>query len=106
MNERKPTWQCPVCDGPAHYDNLMVDGYFLDVISSPNLPEDENEIILNQDGSWDPLPTKNEDEERIKKEEREREQEGMVGVSDDEGTFGPGKPGTPVPREVEWIDID
>ena len=26
MNERKPTWQCPVCDGAATYDTLMVDG--------------------------------------------------------------------------------
>ena len=48
MNERKPTWQCPVCDSPALYDNLMVDGYFLDVIKAPELPTEENEIILNQ----------------------------------------------------------
>ena len=48
MNERKPTWQCPVCDKPAMYDSLMVDGYFLDVIKDPLLPSEENEIILNQ----------------------------------------------------------
>ena len=28
MNEKKPTWTCPVCDSPAKYDDLMVDGYF------------------------------------------------------------------------------
>lgn len=26
MNERKCTWICPVCDKPALYDNLVVDG--------------------------------------------------------------------------------
>jgi len=26
MNERKPTWNCPVCDKPAIYDNLVIDG--------------------------------------------------------------------------------
>jgi len=100
MNEKKPTWQCPVCDGAAHYDNLMVDGYFLDVINSPNLPEDENEIILNQDGSWHPLP-KNEDDDGVKKEEKERES-----IGDDEANLSFGKPSTPVPREIECIDID
>ena len=52
MNERKPTWQCPVCDSPALYENLMVDGYFLDVIKAPELPVEENEIILNQVGTF------------------------------------------------------
>lgn len=26
MNERKPTWNCPVCDKPANYDHLVIDG--------------------------------------------------------------------------------
>lgn len=26
MNERKPTWNCPVCDRPAAFDNLVIDG--------------------------------------------------------------------------------
>uniref|UniRef100_A0A8C5S4L5 SP-RING-type domain-containing protein n=1 Tax=Laticauda laticaudata TaxID=8630 RepID=A0A8C5S4L5_LATLA len=26
MNEKKPTWMCPVCDKPATYDQLMIDG--------------------------------------------------------------------------------
>ena len=50
MNEKKPTWTCPVCDSPAKYEDLMVDGYFEEVIKSPLLPEEENEIILNQAG--------------------------------------------------------
>lgn len=27
MNERRATWTCPVCDKPALYDNLVIDGY-------------------------------------------------------------------------------
>ncbi|XP_059078425.1 E3 SUMO-protein ligase PIAS1-like isoform X2 [Tigriopus californicus] len=56
MNERKPTWNCPVCDSKALYDTLMIDGYFLEVLESAELPKDENEIILERDGSWKPVP--------------------------------------------------
>lgn len=26
MNEKKPTWTCPVCDQKAPYDDLIIDG--------------------------------------------------------------------------------
>lgn len=52
MNERKPTWSCPVCDKPALYDNLVIDGYFQEVLNSPLLPSDCNEIQLHKDSSW------------------------------------------------------
>ncbi|KAI5642924.1 MIZ/SP-RING zinc finger domain-containing protein [Phthorimaea operculella] len=52
MNERKPTWLCPVCDRPAPYDSLVVDGYFQEVLTSPRLSSDCNEIQLLADGSW------------------------------------------------------
>jgi len=52
MNERKPTWNCPVCDKPAIFDNLVIDGYFQDVLTSGTLPLDKNEIQLHNDGSW------------------------------------------------------
>ena len=45
---RKPTWNCPVCDSKALYENLMIDGYFLDVLQSDKMPKDENEIILER----------------------------------------------------------
>jgi len=95
MNERKPTWQCPVCDKPAMYDSLMVDGYFLDVIKDPLLPSEENEIILNQDGSWHPVP-KEEEEAKKKKEEKEKEEKDevdLVDLSDDDGEGGGTKKG-------------
>lgn len=58
MNERKPTWNCPVCDKPALYDNLVIDGYFQEVLNSNKLIPDGNEIQLLQDGSWENLVVK------------------------------------------------
>jgi len=58
MNEKKPKWMCPVCNKPALVENLLVDGFFLELIRSPRLPPDEHEIVLHNDGSWDPLPPK------------------------------------------------
>uniref|UniRef100_A0A8W7MXN8 Protein inhibitor of activated STAT n=1 Tax=Anopheles atroparvus TaxID=41427 RepID=A0A8W7MXN8_ANOAO len=52
MNERKPTWNCPVCDKPAVYDNLVIDGYFQEVLVSTKLTQDDTEIQLHKDGSW------------------------------------------------------
>jgi E3 SUMO-protein ligase PIAS1/E3 SUMO-protein ligase PIAS2 len=58
MNERKPTWNCPVCDKPALYENLVIDGYFQDVVASNKLSSDDNEIQLHKDGSWSTLLNK------------------------------------------------
>jgi E3 SUMO-protein ligase PIAS1/E3 SUMO-protein ligase PIAS2 len=52
MNEKKPTWMCPVCDKPALFDNLVIDGYFQDVLSSSRLVPECHEIQLHQDGTW------------------------------------------------------
>jgi len=61
MNERKPKWCCPVCNKPALVENLLVDGFFTELIRSPRLPPDEHEIVLHNDGTWDPLPPKKDD---------------------------------------------
>lgn len=93
MNEKKPTWTCPVCDSPAKYDDLMVDGYFQEVIKAEQLPEEENEIILNQDGSWNPLPRDEEAERKRKeKEAAEKNNEVLVDFSDDEEGDGTSAP--------------
>ena len=31
MNERKPKWLCPVCNKPAQFKNLLIDGFFNEV---------------------------------------------------------------------------
>jgi hypothetical protein len=61
MNEKKPKWVCPVCNKAATMENLLVDGFFLELIRSPRLPPDEHEIVLHNDGTWDPLPPKKDD---------------------------------------------
>ena len=76
MNEKKPKWLCPVCNKTALFDNLQIDGYFKEVIGSDRLPDDEHEIVLHSDGTWDPLSAqKQDDEERQKEKEQRREQE-------------------------------
>ncbi|XP_065342228.1 E3 SUMO-protein ligase PIAS2 isoform X2 [Cloeon dipterum] len=60
MNERKPTWNCPVCDKPALFDTIVIDGYFQEVLLSPRLPLDCNEIQLTSDGSWTIISAKKE----------------------------------------------
>ena len=87
----------------------MVDGYFLDVIKAKELPEEENEIILNQDGSWHPVP-KDETEEVKKKEEKEKENQSLDVSDDESGAFKKAVVATPAvaqpPPEIECIDID
>ncbi|XP_001607391.2 E3 SUMO-protein ligase PIAS2 isoform X3 [Nasonia vitripennis] len=72
MNERKPTWNCPVCDKSALYDNLTIDGYFQEVLNSNKLLPDVNEIQLLQDGSWENL---------VIKKEKDKEKSDKVEVS-------------------------
>lgn len=52
MNEKKPNWTCPICRQPCSYDDLQIESYFLDVISSPLLPADCTEIELLANGTW------------------------------------------------------
>lgn len=64
MNSRN----CPVCDKPALYENLVIDGYFQEVIASSKLGCDDNEIQLHPDGSWSTLSNKSDvDRESPKK---------------------------------------
>ncbi|CAG9863124.1 unnamed protein product [Phyllotreta striolata] len=52
MNERKSTWNCPVCDKPALFDNLVIDGYFTEVLSAMMHLPHCNEIQVMKDGTW------------------------------------------------------
>jgi E3 SUMO-protein ligase PIAS1 len=53
MNELHPKWNCPVCDKEILFDNLVIDGYFLDVIRS--LDVKTTEVQLHKDGTWTKL---------------------------------------------------
>ncbi|KAJ9591475.1 hypothetical protein L9F63_001961, partial [Diploptera punctata] len=83
MNERKPTWMCPVCDKPALYDNLVIDGYFQQVLLSGKLPFDGNEIQLHQDGSWSSLIIKKEQTRVLSPTPQEKTVAKIETVSDD-----------------------
>lgn len=52
MNEQKQTWICPLCKKKVKFENLEVDEFFLNIIQSPNLSKDCENVILLQDGSW------------------------------------------------------
>ncbi|KAE9524257.1 hypothetical protein AGLY_015296 [Aphis glycines] len=52
MNEKKPTWVCPTCNNPCLYDDLQIQNYFLEVISSPTLKDCSKEIEFLADGTW------------------------------------------------------
>uniref|UniRef100_A0A6I8QR97 Protein inhibitor of activated STAT 2 n=1 Tax=Xenopus tropicalis TaxID=8364 RepID=A0A6I8QR97_XENTR len=57
MNEKKPTWICPVCDKKASYESLIIDGLFMEIL---NQCSDVDEIKFQQDGSWCPMRPKKE----------------------------------------------
>uniref|UniRef100_A0A8C0FFC4 Protein inhibitor of activated STAT 3 n=1 Tax=Bubo bubo TaxID=30461 RepID=A0A8C0FFC4_BUBBB len=60
MNEKKPTWTCPVCDKKAPYDGLIIDGLFMEILNSCT---DCDEIQFMEDGSWCPMKPKKENQE-------------------------------------------
>ncbi|XP_041965969.1 E3 SUMO-protein ligase PIAS1 isoform X1 [Alosa pseudoharengus] len=55
MNEKKPTWVCPVCDKKAPYEHLIIDGLFMEILSSC---VDCDEIQFKEDGNWSPMRSK------------------------------------------------
>jgi E3 SUMO-protein ligase PIAS1 len=55
MNEKKPSWICPVCDKPADYKSLVLDGLFAEILSNS---AESNDIEFSADGSWKPLRQK------------------------------------------------
>ncbi|XP_069938414.1 E3 SUMO-protein ligase PIAS1 isoform X3 [Cherax quadricarinatus] len=84
MNERKPTWTCPVCDKPALYDCLVIDGYFQEVLQQNSSC---NEVTLHKDGNWTPLmPKKEQKEPEVEKRKSEVAVETLSDDSDDEDT--------------------
>ncbi|XP_015255078.1 PREDICTED: E3 SUMO-protein ligase PIAS1-like [Cyprinodon variegatus] len=60
MNEKKPTWVCPVCDKKAPYEHLIIDGLFVEILNSCS---DCDEIQFKEDGSWAPMRSKKEVQE-------------------------------------------
>ncbi|XP_048875186.1 E3 SUMO-protein ligase PIAS2 isoform X1 [Brienomyrus brachyistius] len=57
MNEKKPTWICPVCDKKAAYESLIIDGLFMEILNDCS---DADEIKFQEDGTWCPMRPKKE----------------------------------------------
>ncbi|KAG7266500.1 hypothetical protein CRUP_016872 [Coryphaenoides rupestris] len=55
MNEKKPTWICPVCDKKAAYEGLIIDGLFMEILNDCS---DVDEIKFQEDGTWCPMRPK------------------------------------------------
>ncbi|KAE9522060.1 hypothetical protein AGLY_017546 [Aphis glycines] len=52
MNEKALTWMCPTCNKPCLYDDIQIENYFLEVVSSTTLNNLNKEIELLSDGTW------------------------------------------------------
>uniref|UniRef100_A0AC34FGX9 SP-RING-type domain-containing protein n=1 Tax=Panagrolaimus sp. ES5 TaxID=591445 RepID=A0AC34FGX9_9BILA len=50
MNEKRPTWKCPQCNGNAHFDDLIIDQYFMDMLKA--VEHNVEEVELSRDGNW------------------------------------------------------
>jgi hypothetical protein len=123
-----PIRNCPVCDSKALYDTLLIDGYFLEVLESKELPQDENDVILERDGTWIPVPKEEEKSQQDGRGDSKNGSSGQGGAEDnvdlidlsddDDIPLPPGPPlppplpvlapppPPPMPAEIECIDLD
>lgn len=53
MNEKNSKWLCPICNAPCVYDDIKIENYFLEIVTSSRLEDDDNNILINADGSWE-----------------------------------------------------
>ncbi|TFK57063.1 hypothetical protein OE88DRAFT_1744009 [Heliocybe sulcata] len=50
MMEQTTTWLCPVCERVLNVDELIVDGYFDDILK--NTSEDVDDVVVEADAEW------------------------------------------------------
>ncbi|OSD03150.1 hypothetical protein PYCCODRAFT_1434570 [Trametes coccinea BRFM310] len=48
--EQTTTWMCPVCERVLNTEELIVDGYFDDILK--NTPDSVEDVIVESDGQW------------------------------------------------------
>lgn len=49
MNEKKPTWLCPVCDQYIEFDTLIIDSLMVEILEKC---KDAEEVQFGPDGEW------------------------------------------------------
>lgn len=57
MNEKKPTWLCPVCDKKIPFDTLVIDGLFTEILASQaaSITNEIQFIRNNNTIEWSPI---------------------------------------------------
>ena len=50
MNEKKPTWTCPVCDRLLSFDTLVIDSLTQEIVAK--CPSNVEEVQFNAEGEW------------------------------------------------------
>merc|ERR1711962_633015 len=101
---------------------MGIDGYFQETLESKDLPEDENDIILEADGSWKPVPKEEEAggaEAAAAAAKKKAEEEGAPQPPRPPTNMDGGNPPLPPqppppviqnipmpPSEIECIDLD
>ncbi|KZT02638.1 uncharacterized protein LAESUDRAFT_729877 [Laetiporus sulphureus 93-53] len=50
LMEQTTTWLCPVCEKVLNVEDLIVDGYFDNILK--NTPDDVEDVIVEADGQW------------------------------------------------------
>lgn len=68
MNERKPTWECPVCRGPAQFSTLEINGLFVKILAEA--PTNAVDVEFDDSANW----TYRSHEEKEKEEQATTEQ--------------------------------
>ncbi|KAI0651937.1 PINIT domain-containing protein [Trametes meyenii] len=48
--EQTTTWMCPVCEKVLNVEDLIIDGYFDDILK--HTPDDVEDVIVEADGQW------------------------------------------------------
>lgn len=72
MNEQTPTWKCPVCNCPIPYQDLIVDGFFKDLLV--NSSDSIQSVRINPSGELQHEFTVKEEESDGEAYEDEQEQ--------------------------------
>lgn len=59
LNELNSTWLCPICHVSCLYNEIKIENYFLVIVTSSKLEDDDNDIVIHTDGSWEKVSNKN-----------------------------------------------
>nr|AGO51518.1 sumo ligase [Artemia sinica] len=106
MNEKtwmRNTWMCPVCDKKILYNDLAIDGYFVEVLKSPVLPNDCTEIEMSIDGSWEPKYAKGKEFSKTSATKRTEE---VLDIDEANGISSASFPAKKAKVVIDVISID